>query len=102
MIGRRKKPSLAVARDIIEQQTGRCGYCNRGLASIQMEWDHFIPFCYTQTSLPDNWVASCHDCNMSKQNRHLTTVDAVYDFCFEMTVRHGEIGEGWPEGSERT
>lgn len=65
-----------------------------------IHWDHFVPFSYTGTNRSANWVAACPQCNMAKGNRHLISEEAIYDFCFEMAVRHGDRTEGWPEGAE--
>lgn len=101
MNGKRRHPSPSVERDIILSQRGRCGYCNSSLTHQQIEWDHFIPFSYLGRNPRDNWVAACRTCNQSKSNRVWTDEEAVYDFCYEMTRDHGELAEGWPDGSDK-
>lgn len=94
----RRHPDVATARRIIRNQTGRCAYCNASLVERGIEWDHFVPFAFSGVNLSDNWTAACPQCNRAKGAKHLATDEAIYNFCYDMTVRHGELSEGWPDG----
>lgn len=98
----RRLPPADVARSVLVSQMGRCAYCNVSLISRAMQWDHFVPFSYLGYNPSRNWVAACHLCNNAKGNRHLNNEDDLFEFCHEMMIRHGELGEGWPEGSKAT
>ena len=97
--GNRKMPGSFTQKRIIEEQTGRCGYCNGSLVDVVIQWDHFVPFAYTNTNDEDNWVASCRECNQAKGSRLLASEADLTDFCLAMLKSHGSIGDGWPDGS---
>ena len=47
-----------IQSQLIETQTGRCGYCNSSLVDQVIEWDHFEPFSYSNDNSRENWVIS--------------------------------------------
>lgn len=63
-------------KHILELQQGLCFYCDRTLGGIytrkkrqiqlKTEWDHMVPFAYSQNNSTDNFVAACHVCNSLK------------------------------------
>ena len=89
-----------IKRRVIEDQLGRCAYCNSSLVNVQIHWDHFIPFSYLGHSPENNWVASCGPCNRVKYSRVFSNEKDITQFCLEMIKDHGSFGEGWPEGYE--
>lgn len=97
----RRPPAVQIARDLIVKQKGRCAYCNHSLVSAPLEWDHFVPYSFSQMNPSDNWVASCKKCNNCKSNKHLRTESALIEFCLKMISKHGELSEDWPEGHLR-
>lgn len=92
-------PSKFIQARIIEEQTGRCGYCNGSLVDVQIHWDHFIPLSWAQSNAEDNWVAACEPCNLAKADRLMTSEADLTDFCLKMVKLHGSIADGWPDGS---
>jgi 5-methylcytosine-specific restriction endonuclease McrA len=81
----RKTPTKADKDRIVNQQGNQCFYCGvtfgsfrfrRGLPfTIKIEWDHKLPFAYSQNNQTDNFVASCHVCNHIKSDHLFQTVD---------------------------
>lgn len=73
MILKRRQPSKLLRDQILEAQGGRCFYCRlpfggviyRGHkpVSLQLHWDHVVPFSYSRNNRPANFVAACHVCN---------------------------------------
>ena len=96
---RRGKPPLAIQSQLIENQTGRCGYCNASLVDQEIVWDHFEPFAYSYTNSKDNWVAACVKCNANKSDLILDSEGALEAFCLSMVKSHGSLADGWPDGS---
>lgn len=82
--GLRRTPSATKRNEILEQQAGRCLYCDLRIGSIirrfgspvslRLNWDHFVPYAYGQTNAESNWVAACHVCNGIKGCRMFDTV----------------------------
>lgn len=96
---KRGKPSPRIQARLIEEQTGRCGYCNSSLVDQAIEWDHFEPFAYSNTNSIDNWVAACMPCNAKKKDYVFTSETALEAFCLSMVKSHGSLADGWPDGS---
>lgn len=92
-------PLKAQKARAIEEQTGRCAYCNSSLVDLDIVWDHFIPHSYTLTNHDSNWVAACKTCNAHKYNHVFNSVGDLEAFCLSMVKSHGSRGEGWPDGS---
>lgn len=95
----RRIPSLMIQSQLIETQTGRCGYCNSSLVDQVIEWDHFEPFSYSNDNSRENWVASCQPCNRRKKDHVFRSERALEAFCLSMVKAHGSLGDGWPDGS---
>jgi hypothetical protein len=96
---KRGKPSPAIQAKLIQEQTGRCGYCNSSLADQDIVWDHFEPFAYSYTNSRDNWVAACAKCNGKKNDLIFDSEGALEAFCLSVIKSHGSLAEGWPDGS---
>lgn len=81
----RKTPTVAEKRFILEEQEHRCFYCGvefdsiryrNGLpVTIKINWDHQMPFVYSQNNKTSNFVAACHVCNGIKSSRLFQTVE---------------------------
>jgi len=82
---RRKGPNAEERRVILELQGNRCLYCellfgapverrNR-LLFLKVNWDHFVPFSYTQNNYAYNFVAACQICNGIKSNLMFKTLE---------------------------
>ncbi|MFF8784748.1 HNH endonuclease [Streptomyces sp. NPDC015125] len=86
-IGIRRKPRAADRERIITQQGYKCLYCEipistkifRGNREIMLlaNWDHFIPYAYSQRNPSNNWVLACHVCNGLKLARMFDDVEAA-------------------------
>jgi hypothetical protein len=83
----RKTPTKADKDRIINKQGNKCFYCDvtfgsirfrRGLPfTIKIEWDHKLPFAYSQNNHVDNFVASCHVCNGIKSDNLFQTIQST-------------------------
>jgi len=97
----RKLYSKKIKAKILIEQMGRCAYCNASLHERPIQWDHFIPWIYLESSGgKENWVASCPGCNGRKHARIFQDEDSIAEFCVGVIQKHGALGEGWPEGTE--
>lgn len=97
----RKLNNESLKAKILINQFGRCGYCNISLHDQEIEWDHFIPWSYLDSSGgEDNWVAACWKCNGKKSSRVFTNISQITKFSFKMIQSHGSYAEGWAEGTE--
>jgi len=82
---RRKAPTAAERQMILELQGNRCLYCEmlfgaaverKGrLIFLKVNWDHFVPFAYTQNNYAYNFVAACQICNGIKSSMTFKTVE---------------------------
>ncbi len=69
----RSKLPIEEERRILRQQDNRCFYCDRRFGKevyvggkhriLKINWDHMVPFAYSQHNAPVNVVAACHVCN---------------------------------------
>jgi 5-methylcytosine-specific restriction endonuclease McrA len=55
---------------IWERHHGRCFWCDEGLDSSEVEFDHWMPLGLGGPDKPENIVISCRDCNRQKGNLH--------------------------------
>ena len=82
---RRKGPNAAERQTILELQSNRCLYCDvlfnsaverKGrLIFLKVNWDHFVPFAYSQNNYAFNFVAACQICNGIKGSMTFRTVE---------------------------
>jgi 5-methylcytosine-specific restriction endonuclease McrA len=59
------------------------------LVLVRVEWDHFVPFSYSQDNRTRNFVASCSICNRLKSNICFQTVDAARIQLRDVRTRKG-------------
>jgi hypothetical protein len=81
----RKTPPKAEKDRILEEQEDRCFYCGVRLEStrfrkgkpiiIKVNWDHQLPYTFSQNNATSNFVAACHVCNGIKSNRLFKTIE---------------------------
>ena len=68
---KRRKIRPAIKKLILEFQGNKCAYCGCKLrldGSIQVHFDHVIPFSFS-ASQKHNIVATCSTCNLKKNNK---------------------------------
>lgn len=75
----RRSPSRADQRACLEEQDHRCAYCGRRFGTLmvrkrrtmrlRLEWDHVVPFSFSQNNNARNFVAACHVCNRLKADK---------------------------------
>jgi len=83
--GRRSTPSATVKKHILAVQGNACLYCDLPLNSVvyrkhkaiklRVNWDHVLPFSYSQDSGDVNFAATCHICNGIKSNKIFKTLE---------------------------
>lgn len=81
----RKRLSPSKKAQALKAQSGACFYCERQIGShvmkngrpvaLQLEWDHLVPYSYSQDNTDYNYVAACHMCNGWKTDMVFQTVD---------------------------
>lgn len=84
---------------LLENQYGRCAYCNTDLRFVNIHRDHVIPYSYTQKTMAAELCLSCARCNLKKSSR-MFDMNGLTGFIVEMMESHGDTGEGWPEGAQ--
>ena len=82
---RRRRPKEEEKRTILELQGNRCLYCDRLFGSavankgklvvLHVNWDHFVPYSYSQNNYAYNFVAACQICNGIKSNLMFKTLE---------------------------
>ncbi|MFE2324635.1 HNH endonuclease domain-containing protein [Streptomyces sp. NPDC059385] len=83
----RKRPRLPEQRRIQASQGSRCLYCELPIGTpirrrsavviLRTNWDHFIPYAYSQQNPSNNWVLACHVCNGIKTARMFADVESA-------------------------
>lgn len=81
----RKTPPKAEKDRILGEQEDRCFYCNVLFDStrfrngrsfqIRVNWDHQLPYAFSQNNTTSNFVAACHICNGIKSDRLFKTIE---------------------------
>lgn len=84
---RRRTPSAAHKKEILEAQNYRCLYCDVSLdgyvfyhgelRKVHLNWDHMAPYVYTLNNHAENFAATCQFCNAWKSSLIFKTVDEV-------------------------
>lgn len=80
---RRKLPTAAARREILQAQENRCFYCGDEFGSwrklegkvlpVTLNWDHLIPYSFDRNNL--EFVAACRECNHSKYSLVFSTLE---------------------------
>lgn len=86
-IGTRRRPHQADRERVIERQGYACLYCEIPISTVirrrgrelilRANWDHFVPYSYSQRNPSANWVLACHVCNNIKTSRMFADVEAA-------------------------
>lgn len=81
----RKGPSARWKEYILRHQRQRCFYCDRSFGSrvfhraravyLRVQWDHVNPFAYSLDNRDQNFVATCHICNLIKSSLIFRSAD---------------------------
>jgi hypothetical protein len=103
--GRRKAPPVRLQRKILEQQGGRCLYCDcefgstiyrKGKAiTVRLNWDHVVPFAYSRTSVGVDFVAACHVCNGIKTCLMFDSVNQAREHILAVRQQRGYPRTAW-------
>lgn len=82
---KRNGPSRKEQKRLLNEQDWSCFWCGRKFGKsvwrgrvrtvLRVEWDHVVPFAYSQNNQDSNFVASCQVCNRIKSSLMLDTVD---------------------------
>ncbi len=85
--GKRLSPRAGEREGVIARQGYRCLYCEIPIGThiwrktrevvLRPNWDHFVPFAYSQRNPSANWVLACHVCNSLKTARIFADVESV-------------------------
>lgn len=102
-IGIRRQPRHVDRERIIAQQGYTCLYCEIPISTmiwrktrevmLRANWDHFIPYAYSQQNPSNNWILACHVCNGIKTSRMFADVE---------TARRAILPERIAKGYEST
>lgn len=70
---------MAERRRQIKEQDGKCYYCERPFGMLlyrgirkkrlEVHWDHYVPFAFSQDNSIPNFVAACDVCNRMKSSK---------------------------------
>ena len=80
----RRSISEQAKKEILDAQENKCFWCGRefGMFVISPKgivhqlnpvWDHYIPYAYTHSCKPSDFVAACQRCNAHKAARIITS-----------------------------
>lgn len=82
---RRKSLGRKRKKEILEKQDYRCLYCQLRFGSLvyrkskpiklKINWDHKIPWVYSQDNQAANYAAACHICNAIKSDLYFGSVE---------------------------
>lgn len=96
----RKIPTTKKQREILEKQQNKCLYCEVEFGSVvfrnekpllsKLEWDHQVPFVYSQNNNRANFCAACNICNRIKSSKMFQTVDEAIIY-----IRHKRNLKGY-------
>lgn len=95
-------PSKCEQEKILKEQDGCCFYCEQKLGSTQYRngkpfrlktnWDHKLPYAYSQNNSVGNFVASCHVCNMIKASLVFRDLDEAKGY---ISIKRKSLGYGF-------
>ena len=98
---RRKLPPPKYRKEQLKRQEGRCLYCERMLGTqvvrnsrlvkLKTQWDHVLPYSFSQDNREINFVAACHICNSYKSSRVFQTLEQARIFILDKWDRGGYL-----------
>jgi hypothetical protein len=81
----RRLPPVEDREAVLLRQDHRCIYCERAFGGVvflgtqpmflTIEWDHFVPFVYSQNNGTLNFAAACQICNGIKSAKFFHTIE---------------------------
>lgn len=87
---KRMRPSKTVKDRIFKIQGNKCLYCGVEYGTpyyykkkeryTHINYDHLVPFSYTQSNPKNNWVGACNICNGIKSNKMFDTIEDVLHY----------------------
>jgi len=90
---KRKLPPLQWKREQLARQNYRCFYCNREFGTyykrkgrerrVVLNWDHKVPYSYSQDNHTYNIIAACSICNRFKYDKVFRTVEEAQIYVLE-------------------
>ena len=96
---RRRLPSAAEREEILNQQNHQCIYCectfgmqflrNGRKRILRVEWDHALPFSYSQNNNANNFVAACQVCNRLKHDFIFSSLDEARVYLADQRAKKG-------------
>ena len=83
----RKRPPKTEQNSLLDLYEGKCAYCEQVIGSyviyhgkdkqLKLNWDHQVPWVYSQDNRPSNFVPSCDVCNRWKSCLMFNTREEV-------------------------
>lgn len=96
---KRKTPTANEKQRILNAQENRCFYCGVRFGAyrtrhgkpvlIKVNWDHKLPFAYSQNNKTSNFVAACHVCNGIKSSHIFKTVSEAQVYLKDIRRKKG-------------
>lgn len=87
---------------ILNKQKHKCIYCEVDLIGswymsdtmkrprkVTIHFDHFIPWCYSRTSLPEEFIVSCNYCNMLKGSKFFEDINEAQTYILKKRIQKG-------------
>lgn len=81
----RTRPNKETRLELLELYDNRCVYCSREFGSfvtvgkreieVYLNWDHAVPFSYSNDNTSGNFLPACHRCNSWKSNLMFQTIE---------------------------
>lgn len=65
---------------------------------LHLEWDHFIPFTYSDSNIAGQFLPACQLCNALKGARMFRSIDGVREYLEPRWLKRYELASG-PAGS---
>ena len=94
----RKPPPTDLQVALLMEQDNRCLYCGLEFGTsvwvkarettLEVNWDHMIPYAYVGTNPPDNWAAACQLCNGYKSDLIFASLDDIRAYILEHARRY--------------
>lgn len=98
---KRRRPAKSDQDLQMLKQEGKCFYCHLSLGSyvlrngnpvrLRLNWDHQVPYSYSQNNQGSNFVASCHVCNGIKSAFVFKTEEEARIYVQEKRTEKGYV-----------
>ncbi len=126
---KRYKPSATQQADLLTEWGNRCVYCrlpfglliwksgigsmigsgmntlryyrsNHAAIVLHVEWDHFTPFTYSDSSADDQFLPACQVCNQLKGDKLFRSIEGAREYLEPRWLRRYEMAQGPPQSWE--